>query len=208
MARTSCRSDRTNTAGSHSGSRLVVSSIILGAILCATPAAAAAPGSSEATVSGPRWTVVPGVEVAVSKPIRTAAVLFSTATDFGLSASLTRTGARWRLPISLWYRRALDSEPATGVFFVGAWALPEVTFLRRITASVGLGWQWRHIDIDGVASTRGSMSAMTSVGVRFRPSTRVELTAVARYDTARAVDGEGAGVEHLGLGLSLALLSP
>ena len=181
--------------------------------MCVTPSARAdpieanraAPHATAPRAGDGRWTLIPGVEIAIAKPIRTAATLFSTATDLGLSASLAR-GSRWRLSLSLWYRRTLDPSPADGVSFFGGWVHPEVTFLGRIVGSVGVGWQLRHIDIEGASTTHGSLSAMGSVGVRFRPRSRVELTALARYDFSQPVAGEEFHAEYLSIALAVGLV--
>jgi hypothetical protein len=152
-------------------------------------------------------TLIPGVEIGIAKPIGTAAMLFSTATDLGLSASLAREGSRWRLPISLWYRRTLDPSPADGISFFGGWVRPEVALWGRLICSVGVGWQWRHINIDGVSSTHGSVSGMSSLGARFRPWSKVELTVLARYDFSQPVADEEFRAQNLSVALSMGFVA-
>ncbi len=155
------------------------------------------------TGAGRRLVLVPCAEFGIAKPIGVAAALFSAATDIRLSLSLGRVGSRWRLPVSLSYRRALDPSPADDVSSVGAWVYPEVTLLGRLIASVGVGWQWRHISIDGASSIRNSASAMWSLGVRFWPWPRVELTALAKYDLEQPVAGEQFRAQNLNVAVAI-----
>ena len=78
--------------------------------------------------------------------------------------------------------------------------------MQRIVASAGLGWQWRRIEIDATVSTHGSLSLMSSLGVRFRPGSRIELTTLARYDRAQPIASEEFPAQYLGLALSVALI--
>jgi hypothetical protein len=163
-----------------------------------------APATSK--TSDGRWALIPAAEVAIAKPVGTAAMLFSTATDLRLSATAGRAGSRWRLSVSFWYRYTLDPAPADSVSFLGGWVHPELTFLRRMVGSIGVGWQWRRIEIEETVTSRGSLSAMSSLGVRFHPWRRIELTPIVRYDVSQPVAREEFRVQHLGLALSLALV--
>ena len=163
-------------------------------------------GPATAQTGDGRWALIPAAEVAIAKPVGTAATLFSTATDLRLSATAGRAGSRWRVSVSLWYRYTLDPTPADSVSFWGGWVHPEITFLRRMVGSIGVGWQWRRIAIEDAVTSRGSLSAMSSLGVRFHPWPRIELTPMVRYDISQPVAGEEFRVQHLGIALSLALV--
>ena len=214
------------TTGARLGARTrptwgLVSPVILGAAIGGSVATAAPTKTDGSTVLAPetlhvtpiaterrRIVVIPAVEVGVAKPIGAARTMFSTTPEAGLSASVARADSRWRLSLSLWLRPDIDPSPADRIWFFGGWVHPEVTIFGRFVGSVGLGWAWRHIDIDGVSSTHGSLSAMWSAGLRFRPWTRTEVTVVARDDFSQPIWGETFLVENLSLCVAVALVPP
>ena len=171
------------------------------------PASIIQPGTQTTGLAGDRRLIfVPAVEVGIATPVRAAAAIFSTAPHLGLSAALGRTGSRWRLPVSLWYRPTIDSSPAKTISFFGGWVHPEVAIMSRFVASIGAGWCWRHIEIGAVSSRQSALAVMASGGVRVRLAARTEGTLFVRYEFMQPVRDESFITEHLTLGLSLALL--
>ena len=164
------------------------------------------PVEAEPLAEDRRPLLIPAFELGIAKPIRTAATTFSAAPEYGVSMALTRRGSRWRLPVSVWLRPAIDPAPAESMWFLGAWLHPEVAIMSRVIASVGAGWCWRHLEIDGVSSTHGSLSIVSSIGVRLRLSPRIEGTLLARYDFAQPVSNEPFILEHVSVALSIAFV--
>jgi hypothetical protein len=171
----------------------------------ATGGQARAEALAEASAARKHLTVIPSLVLGVATPVSDTRRFFSTAPDLGASAALTRTGSRWRFPISLSFKPDLDSSPATRIWFLSAWLHPEITLGDRFVASAGVGWSWRHIAIDGAADTPGAPSAVCHLGARFRPRPRAEITVLARYEVNRSVRSESFFVQHLGLLASFTL---
>ena len=158
----------------------------------------------EAGVARKHLIVLPSLVLGVAMPVGDTRRFFSTTADLGASAALTRTGSRWRFPISLSFKPAIDSSPASRIWFLSAWLHPEITLGDHFVASAGLGWSWRHIAIEAAADTPGAASAVCYLGARFRPHLRAELTVLARYEVNRPVRSEPFFVQHLGLVVSFA----
>ena len=168
---------------------------------------AAGTASTELGSGEPRYSLIPAAQIGIARPRGPAADYFGTTADVGLGLGVARVGWPLRLSFAGTFRSTLDPAPATRIWFAGAWLVPELTLWNRLVLGAGIGWSWRHIDIAGISSTRGSLSAVFLVGVRHRVTRAIEATLMIRDDDSRQVRGESFSVEHLGLLLSLAFVS-